>query len=80
MFSILWISRNATLITLNVEADKIVTVEKMKRMVKEVPQFTMQRNAEHQVVAKDVHKEFKLTINKRRISPDGTTLPFGFKN
>ena len=77
-------------ITINSAVDKKFTFGLMKKMVDEVleqravrtiaefEQFTMTRNKAHQVFAQNFKKKFQFTFNKRRILPDGSTLPFGY--
>ncbi|CAO4385894.1 unnamed protein product [Caenorhabditis nigoni] len=77
-------------ITLNSQVEKLVTFDKMKAMVNEVlenvtprttlllPQHVMTRDKDHKVYSKNIQKSFKYTFNKRRLLPDGSTLPFGY--
>ncbi|EGT35888.1 hypothetical protein CAEBREN_04170 [Caenorhabditis brenneri] len=76
-------------ISLNSEAAKRVTMEKMEtlvdevingslRSVVEVPQQQVRRNRDHSVFFKEVQKRFRYTFDKRRVLPDGSTLPYGF--
>ncbi|EFP00929.1 hypothetical protein CRE_13766 [Caenorhabditis remanei] len=86
------ISLKAKGFTMTSAADKIVTFDNMKTMVQEVleevtprtvqkvPQFTMRRDREHNVYARDIEKQMKYTFNKRRVLSDGSTLPFGYRH
>ncbi|EGT43869.1 hypothetical protein CAEBREN_07775 [Caenorhabditis brenneri] len=77
-------------ITINSTVDKQFTFGLLKKMVDEVletrtertiaefEQFTMTRNKNHQVFAQNFKKQFRFTFNKRKILPDGSTLPFGY--
>jgi hypothetical protein len=40
--------------------------------------FNMKRDKNHQVYAKRQLKKFAYTFEKRRVLPDGSTLPFGY--
>ncbi|CAO4361640.1 unnamed protein product [Caenorhabditis nigoni] len=82
--------RKAKGVTMNSEVDRKITFEAMKRMVdeelnevadrsmEEFGQFTMKRDKDHNVYAVQMKKQFRFTFNKRRVLPDGSTLPFGF--
>ncbi|EFO90338.1 hypothetical protein CRE_29165 [Caenorhabditis remanei] len=77
-------------ITINSEVAKKLNFEKMKGMVDEVlgkedsrtslllPQHTMVRDKNHSVYSRNTLKQFRYTFNKRRLLPDGSTLPFGY--
>ncbi|CAO4384754.1 unnamed protein product [Caenorhabditis nigoni] len=82
--------RKAKGVTINSEVDRKITFEAMKRMVdealngvedrsmEEFGQFTMKRDKDHNVYAVQMKKQFRFTFNKRRVLPDGSTLPFGY--
>ncbi|CAL2031244.1 unnamed protein product [Caenorhabditis brenneri] len=77
-------------ITINSQVEKKITFEKMRTLVDEVlnevtprtilslPQHMMRRDKDHHVYSLNIMKDFKYTFNKRRVLPDGSTLPFGF--
>uniref|UniRef100_A0A1I7U811 DNA-directed DNA polymerase n=1 Tax=Caenorhabditis tropicalis TaxID=1561998 RepID=A0A1I7U811_9PELO len=79
-------------ITINSQVEKEITMERMKLMVDEVLNQvpdktvlnlnlnlnTMKRDRNHRVYSKMMNKTFKFTFDKRRILPDGGTLPFGY--
>ncbi|KAF1760249.1 hypothetical protein GCK72_008495 [Caenorhabditis remanei] len=78
-------------ISLNSEASKKVTMEQMEEMVEEVlagisrstikvPQQQVRRDRNHDVYFKEVSKKFRFTFDKRRVLPDGSTLPYGYCN
>lgn len=77
-------------VTINSQVEKMVTFETMKKMVDEVlhdesirtvldlPQHIMHRDKNHKIYSRNGYKQFKYTFNKRRLLPDGSTLPFGY--
>ena len=46
----------------------------------EVPQKRFKSNFAHDILVEDMRKDYRFVFNKRKIMPDYSTRPFGYKN